>query len=210
MLRLLKLEIPDKGEPLQNLIDDCSLTLKHQVKTGKKFVFIDGLLKNRFGIWTSSRACKVFKSLKSKAYSRGLYSFTKLIIYYNMTIYIKYNISTYDIKYIIFNPTWIYGFMKKHMFPQCVIYGFKLYRGMWGAMVLMTKTPLILVFREQVVLYTSNCDRCTWQLSTHERAIDFQQISLNIYTGVCIVLDKIVWLSIVLEHLTMTHLKVPI
>lgn len=35
MLRLLKLDLPDEGEPLQNLIDDCSLTLKHQVKTGK-------------------------------------------------------------------------------------------------------------------------------------------------------------------------------
>lgn len=34
MLRLLKLDLPDEGEPLQNLIDDCSLTLKHQVKTG--------------------------------------------------------------------------------------------------------------------------------------------------------------------------------
>lgn len=35
MLRLLKLDLPDKGEPLQRLIDDCNLTLKHQVKTGK-------------------------------------------------------------------------------------------------------------------------------------------------------------------------------
>ncbi|XP_060848269.1 glutamate decarboxylase isoform X1 [Rhopalosiphum padi] len=34
MLRLLKLDIPNEGVPLQNLIDDCSLTLKHQVKTG--------------------------------------------------------------------------------------------------------------------------------------------------------------------------------
>lgn len=39
MLRLLKLDIPDKGVPLQNLIDDCSLTLKHQVKTGKNNLF---------------------------------------------------------------------------------------------------------------------------------------------------------------------------
>lgn len=39
MLRLLKLDIPDEGVPLQNLIDDCSLTLKHQVKTGKKLVW---------------------------------------------------------------------------------------------------------------------------------------------------------------------------
>jgi len=38
MLRLLKLDIPNEGVPLQNLIDDCSLTLKHQVKTGKKNV----------------------------------------------------------------------------------------------------------------------------------------------------------------------------
>lgn len=35
MLRLLNLDLPNQGEPLQNLIDDCSLTLKHQVKTGK-------------------------------------------------------------------------------------------------------------------------------------------------------------------------------
>lgn len=35
MLRLLKLELPNEGVSLQNLIDDCSLTLKHQVKTGK-------------------------------------------------------------------------------------------------------------------------------------------------------------------------------
>lgn len=36
MLRLLNLDIPDEGLSLQNLIDDCSLTLKHQVKTGKR------------------------------------------------------------------------------------------------------------------------------------------------------------------------------
>lgn len=36
MLRLLKLDIPDEGETLQRLVDDCSLTLKHQVKTGKR------------------------------------------------------------------------------------------------------------------------------------------------------------------------------
>jgi len=34
MLRLLKLDLPEEGVPLQKLIDDCSLTLKHQVKTG--------------------------------------------------------------------------------------------------------------------------------------------------------------------------------
>lgn len=50
MLRLLKLDIPDEGVPLQNLIDDCSLTLKHQVKTGKKLVFIDRFLENFFDI----------------------------------------------------------------------------------------------------------------------------------------------------------------
>lgn len=38
MLRLLKLDIPNEGVSLQNLIDDCSLTLKHQVKTGKKVI----------------------------------------------------------------------------------------------------------------------------------------------------------------------------
>lgn len=36
MLRLLKLDIPEEGETLQRLVDDCSLTLKHQVKTGKR------------------------------------------------------------------------------------------------------------------------------------------------------------------------------
>lgn len=35
MLQLLNLNLPDEGLPLQKLIDDCSLTLKHQVKTGK-------------------------------------------------------------------------------------------------------------------------------------------------------------------------------
>lgn len=39
MLRLLKLDIPNEGVPLQNLIDDCSLTLNHQVKTGNKICF---------------------------------------------------------------------------------------------------------------------------------------------------------------------------
>lgn len=35
MLRLLNLDLPNEGMPLQTLVDDCSLTLKHQVKTGK-------------------------------------------------------------------------------------------------------------------------------------------------------------------------------
>jgi glutamate decarboxylase len=35
MLRLLNLDLPDEGMPLQNLVDDCNLTLQHQVKTGK-------------------------------------------------------------------------------------------------------------------------------------------------------------------------------
>lgn len=35
MLRLLQLDLPEEGMPLQKLIDDCNLTLKHQVKTGK-------------------------------------------------------------------------------------------------------------------------------------------------------------------------------
>lgn len=45
MLRLLNLDLPNEGMSLQHLIDDCSATLKHQVKTGKitkKFkLFID-------------------------------------------------------------------------------------------------------------------------------------------------------------------------
>jgi len=51
MLRLLKLDIPNEGVPLQNLIDDCNLTLKHQVKTGNKicFTFI-AFFKNHFCI----------------------------------------------------------------------------------------------------------------------------------------------------------------
>lgn len=77
MLRLLKLEIPDEGVPLQNLIDDCSLTLKHQVKTGKKLVsFSLTAFLNRF----DSSPCRVFKSSKLEAYSRGLYLYTKLYI----------------------------------------------------------------------------------------------------------------------------------
>lgn len=35
MKRLLDLEIPDNGRPLQQLIQDCATTLKYQVKTGK-------------------------------------------------------------------------------------------------------------------------------------------------------------------------------
>lgn len=40
MLRLLNLDLPNDGMTLQNLIDDCSLTLKHQVKTGNDLIFI--------------------------------------------------------------------------------------------------------------------------------------------------------------------------
>jgi glutamate decarboxylase len=36
MMRLLDLEIPDSGLTLQQLLLDCSMTLKYQVKTGKK------------------------------------------------------------------------------------------------------------------------------------------------------------------------------
>lgn len=35
MMDLLKLELPDKGVTLQELIGDCHTALKHQVKTGK-------------------------------------------------------------------------------------------------------------------------------------------------------------------------------
>lgn len=35
MMRLLDLEIPDSGLTLQQLLIDCSTTLKYQVKTGK-------------------------------------------------------------------------------------------------------------------------------------------------------------------------------
>ncbi|XP_063237545.1 glutamate decarboxylase [Bacillus rossius redtenbacheri] len=34
MLRLLDLDVPDRGLPLQQLLDDCSKTLQYQVKTG--------------------------------------------------------------------------------------------------------------------------------------------------------------------------------
>lgn len=40
MMRLLDLEIPDSGLTLQQLLLDCSMTLKYQVKTGKKKVLI--------------------------------------------------------------------------------------------------------------------------------------------------------------------------
>lgn len=45
MLRLLDLEIPDTGVTLQQLLVDCSTTLKYQVKTGELFrnISIDGL-----------------------------------------------------------------------------------------------------------------------------------------------------------------------
>ena len=35
MVRLLDLEIPDSGVTLQQLLLDCSTTMKYQVKTGK-------------------------------------------------------------------------------------------------------------------------------------------------------------------------------
>lgn len=44
MKRLLDLEIPDNGLPLQQLVQDCATTLKYQVKTGKcskrKYIFL--------------------------------------------------------------------------------------------------------------------------------------------------------------------------
>lgn len=39
MMRLLDLEIPDTGLTLQQLLIDCSTTLKYQVKTGKSSLF---------------------------------------------------------------------------------------------------------------------------------------------------------------------------
>lgn len=39
MMRLLDLEIPDTGLTLQQLLLDCSMTLKYQVKTGK-YIFL--------------------------------------------------------------------------------------------------------------------------------------------------------------------------
>lgn len=35
MKRMLDLEVPDTGLPLQQLVQDCATTLKYQVKTGK-------------------------------------------------------------------------------------------------------------------------------------------------------------------------------
>lgn len=40
MMRLLDLEIPDSGLTLQQLLIDCSTTLKYQVKTGEFYVYI--------------------------------------------------------------------------------------------------------------------------------------------------------------------------
>lgn len=34
MMALLKLELPDKGVTLQNLIEDCQTAIQHHVKTG--------------------------------------------------------------------------------------------------------------------------------------------------------------------------------
>lgn len=102
MLRLLKLDIPDEGVPLQNLIDDCSLTLKHQVKTGKKLVWfsLTDFLKT-FSIFERVHVvivCRVFKSSKSKAYSRGLNSYIKLY-----TLYIgAYVFNAYDMRRILY------------------------------------------------------------------------------------------------------------
>lgn len=39
MMRLLDLEIPDTGLTLQQLLLDCSMTLKYQVKTGEYKLF---------------------------------------------------------------------------------------------------------------------------------------------------------------------------
>lgn len=35
MWKLLDLELPDQPVTLQRLVDDCAITLKYQVKTGK-------------------------------------------------------------------------------------------------------------------------------------------------------------------------------
>lgn len=39
MMALLKLELPDKGVTLQTLIEDCHVTMKNHVKTGKFQLF---------------------------------------------------------------------------------------------------------------------------------------------------------------------------
>lgn len=39
MKRLLDLDVPDIGLPLQQLVQDCATTMKYQVKTGKFRVY---------------------------------------------------------------------------------------------------------------------------------------------------------------------------
>ena len=44
MRRLLDLDIPDKGVTLQQLVEDCSTTLKYQVKTGTyRYIPLSGI-----------------------------------------------------------------------------------------------------------------------------------------------------------------------
>lgn len=68
MLRLLKLDLPEEGVPLQKLIDDCNLTLKHQVKTGEDnriscYLHISGeTVKKKIEIWTQENPIRcIFK-----------------------------------------------------------------------------------------------------------------------------------------------------
>lgn len=44
MMRLLDLEIPDSGLTLQQLLIDCSTTLKYQVKTGELIVISQNII----------------------------------------------------------------------------------------------------------------------------------------------------------------------
>lgn len=48
MMRLLDLEIPDSGLTLQQLLIDCSTTLKYQVRTGKAKI---NIISNNFCIF---------------------------------------------------------------------------------------------------------------------------------------------------------------
>lgn len=48
MLKLIDLEIPEKGYNLQQLVNDCATTLKYQVKTGKSCGLFHQLIKVNF------------------------------------------------------------------------------------------------------------------------------------------------------------------
>jgi hypothetical protein len=73
MLRLLDLDLPDRAVTLQQLIDDCCITLKYQVKTGGYKAYTDGCTqttprRSMYEIQQVSLVCHVHKSTECRRY----------------------------------------------------------------------------------------------------------------------------------------------